>query len=355
MALRRAPHQVGGVERMVASIVDELRRARPYWKVSTLSAFRPGSRLEGLDGFDDVVAALRLGWRLRRSRDRVDVILLHCPELAWGIWLFNRPGRRPPVVVVWHGAGAAPFLALRPAGNLLSRGLAAFRCAEERLARPADRHVAVESHLVEQLRSYYGIVGAMVIENALDPSVVRELSAPRRERSGEPVTFVWVGQTGYRKGLDVVLAAFARLRHLVPAVQLLVVGVAAGEPAEGVEWVGPLPPEQVPAVYRRADVLFFPTRYEALPLVVIEAMTAGLPAVVSDAVAPGIVADGRAGYVIAGHDPDDYVPALQRLCDPELRAEMSSQARVESERFSLERAVRRYAEVAESVAITAAK
>ena len=162
--------------------------------------------------------------------------------------------------------------------------------------------------------------------------------APRRERSGEPVTFVWVGQTGYRKGLDVVLAAFARLRHLVPAVQLLVVGVAAGEPAEGVEWVGPLPPEQVPAVYRRADVLFFPTRYEALPLVVIEAMTAGLPAVVSDAVAPGIVADGRAGYVIAGHDPDDYVPALQRLCDPELRAEMSSQARVESERFSLERA-----------------
>jgi D-inositol-3-phosphate glycosyltransferase len=104
-------------------------------------------------------------------------------------------------------------------------------------------------------------------------------------------------------------------------------------------------------VYYDADLLLFPTRYDSFGLVVIEAMAAGLPVIVSDAVADGIVKDGRNGVVIAGHDPSDYARALRRLADPGLRALMAEANREDAGRFSVESAAARYAAVAEEFAV----
>jgi D-inositol-3-phosphate glycosyltransferase len=84
--------------------------------------------------------------------------------------------------------------------------------------------------------------------------------------------------------------------------------------------------------------------------VVIEAMAAGLPVIVSDVVPAGIVTDGRNGAVIAGHDPSRYAEALRRLADPGLRAAMAEANRRDAGRFSVESAVARYAAVAEEFA-----
>ena len=89
------------------------------------------------------------------------------------------------------------------------------------------------------------------------------------------------------------------------------------------EWRGILPPAEVTEIYRRTDLFIFPTQYEAFPLVVIEAVAAGLPVLVSDSLAPGIVIDDRKGAVIAGHDPSKYAEALMRLANPAIRAAMS--------------------------------
>jgi hypothetical protein len=93
MATRRAPTEIGGVERVVAGVVRELARVRPEWRVDVVSAFKAGSRIEGMDGFSDILAAFRLGWKLRGST--ADVIFVHCPECLWGIrWLRKRQGAR---------------------------------------------------------------------------------------------------------------------------------------------------------------------------------------------------------------------------------------------------------------------
>ena len=348
MVTRRAPSQMGGVERVVASLLRELARTRPAWRLYTVSVFGAGSRLEGMDGLSDVIASLRLGWRLRGGT--ADVVFVHCPECLWGIRLLRRRrGPAPRLIAVWHGVGPTPYLRLRRPGHPLARALAALRTAQERRAMAADGHVAVHQQVADGLRVLYGCRGPVtVIPNGLDDTIPGAVPSRRPRHAG--LTALWVGQVGYRKGLDVALAAVAQARRDLPGLRLKVAGVPAGPAADGVDWLGVIPPADMAGVYCDADLLLFPTRYESFGLVVIEAMAAGLPVIVSDAVPPGIVTDGRNGVVIAGHDPSRYAAALRRLAAPGIRAAMAEANRADARRFGLESAGAGYAAVAESSA-----
>jgi glycosyltransferase involved in cell wall biosynthesis len=349
MVTRRAAAEIGGVERVVAALLAQLPRHRPAWRVEAVSAFRRGSRIEGLDGLSDLIAGLRLGWRLRRSP--ADVAFVHCPECLWGIRLLRRRGGGPSLVAVWHGAGPTAYLRLRRPGHPLARVLAWLRTAGERRALAADGHVAVHGQVAQELRSVYGLSGPVtVIQNAVDPAICRPAARPGHERGRAGLNAVWAGQTGYRKGLDVALAAVAEARRDLPGLRLTVVGVPPGKPADGVDWLGVIPQARMAEVYGHADLLLFPTRYESFGLVVIEAMAAGLPVIVSDAIGAGIVTDGRNGVAIVGHDPSRYAAALRRLADPATRAAMAEANREDAQRFSIESAGAGYATVAESLA-----
>jgi glycosyltransferase involved in cell wall biosynthesis len=348
MVTRRKPSELGGVERVVSGLMTELTRARPVWCVNTISAFREGSRIEHVNGLSDMFASLRLGWQLRSST--ADVILVHCPECLWGVRLLRRRRqRRPPVIAVWHGAGPKRFLILRKPGHLLARALAWLRTIEEKRAVSADGHIAVHASLIDDLRSLYGLNKPItVIENAIDTKFFNQLSQLDRTSKRAGLTAIWIGQTDYGKGLDVAMAAVAQASRDLPDLRLIVAGVPAGRPADGIDWRGVIPSTAVTEIYRDADLLIFPTRYEAFPLVVIEAMAAGLPVVVSDSVPAGIVTDGRNGVVIAGQDPAHYAVALRRLADPQIRATMSEANRQDVWRFSIKQAVEDYASVIES-------
>jgi hypothetical protein len=67
MITRRTPYEHGGMERVVTSLLGELARTRPKWRVDTVSALRKGSRLEQMDGLSDVIATLRLGRQTGRT------------------------------------------------------------------------------------------------------------------------------------------------------------------------------------------------------------------------------------------------------------------------------------------------
>ena len=341
--------------------------------MDTVSAFLAGSRVEGMDGLSDLIAGFRLGWRLRGST--ADVIFVHCPECMWGIrllrWtLLRRRGGAAPLVAVWHCAGPVPYLRLRRPGHPLTRVLAWLRTAGERLATSADGHVAVHGQVEECLRSRYGLRAPVtVIENALDTAVAAQLvdttaaqpvntaarlvdTAARPADGPGPgrLTALWVGQTGYRKGLDVAMAAVAQARTDLPGLRLRVAGVPAGKAAAGVDWLGIVPPDGMADVYRDADLFLFPTRYESFGLVVIEAMAAGLPVIVSDVISANIVTDGRNGVVVSGHQPSDYAAALRRLASPAARAVIAAASTEDAKRFRVDYFGARYAAVAESFA-----
>lgn len=350
MVTRRRPSALGGVERVVSGLLSSLAQDRPDWQVDSVSAFRRDTWVSRIAGISDVVASLRLGWRLRATP--ADVVFVHCPECLWGIRLLRRRRRAgPAVVAVWHGAGARRWLILRRPGHPLAYALALLRTMEELAAVAADGHVAVHESVAGDLRSVYRLDKPVtVIGNAVDVRILHRLARSERVPDGSGLTALWLGQAGYAKGLDVALAAVAEARRKLPHLRLVAAGVPAGEPAEGVEWRGQVAPAQVAELYRQADLFIFPSRYESFGLVVIEAMAAGLPVIVSDDVPAGIVTDGRNGVVIRGHDPSRYAAALGDLADARVRAAMA-RANVEDVRFFSAAAMSaRYVAVAESFA-----
>ena len=349
MVTRRCPLEIGGVERVVAALLTQVSRARPAWRVDAVSAFRYRSRIQGAHGLSDLISGLRLGWQLRRSP--ADVAFVHCPECMWGIRLLRRRTGGPLLVAVWHAVGPAAHLRPRGPGHPLAWARTRLRTAGERQALAADGHVAVRGRVAQELRSRYGLSRPVtVIANVVDPAIWRPAARPGHELGRAGLNVVWVGRAGYRQGLDVALAAVAEARRDLPGLLLTVIGVPPGKPAAGVAWLGVIPQARMAEVYGHADLLLWPARQESFGLVVIEAMAAGLPVIVSDAIDPGIVTDSRNGVVIAGHDPSRYAEALRLLADPAVRAAMAWANVEDSGRFSIEPAGADYAAVAESLA-----
>ncbi|MCL6611485.1 MAG: glycosyltransferase family 4 protein [Peptococcaceae bacterium] len=93
------------------------------------------------------------------------------------------------------------------------------------------------------------------------------------------------------------------------------------------------------------DIFVLFSRWEGLPLTVIEAMTAGVPVVAGNAGGVGeMVAHGETGYLVEGFDLDAAAGYVQELAgNPGLRARMGAAGRRRAlELFGLERMIRRY-------------
>ena len=106
-------------------------------------------------------------------------------------------------------------------------------------------------------------------------------------------------------------------------------------------------------LFQGADALCLPSRGDAAPWVVLEAMACGT-AVVATATGgiPGLVRDGETGLLVAPDDPRALRQALERICDDrEAAVAMGRAGREVAERdFDARRQTERLVELARSVA-----
>ena len=107
--------------------------------------------------------------------------------------------------------------------------------------------------------------------------------------------------------------------------------------------------EDLPAVYTLADLYLYPSKLEAFPIPLTEAMACGTPIVTSNA--NGLVEiAGDAAIRVDPHDPDAICEAVSRvLGDPSLAAELAARGLERSKRFTWESCARRTLEILESV------
>lgn len=135
--------------------------------------------------------------------------------------------------------------------------------------------------------------------------------------------FLYVGRYAERKGLDVLLAAYARYRELVDSPWELCCAGAGPlasmlEGVEGVTNVGFIQPEKLPVLMSTSSCFVLPSRYEAWGVVAQEAAAMGLPLICSDEVgaAAHLVRPHYSGYTFrngCSHELADRMIAVNQL------------------------------------------
>ena len=116
--------------------------------------------------------------------------------------------------------------------------------------------------------------------------------------------------------------------------------------------------DDVAAVLANAHVFALASRWEGLPLTILEAMRAGLPVVATDVAGVGEeVADGETGFLVPPRDPTRFAERLGALlADPALRARMGSAGRRRyEEAFTFERMVAETVAVYDAVLVETAR
>jgi glycosyltransferase involved in cell wall biosynthesis len=262
-------------------------------------------------------------YRSARSAAAFDVAFFHTQTVSLFAPLAAR-GRRyvvsvdatPPQIDAmarWYEHARQP--------GLLER---AKRAWYRRVLDGASAIVSWSSWAADSLATEYGVDRSRV--TVIHPGAPREYFAlPRSGRSDRP-KLLFVGGDFERKGGPALLKAFANLEG---DAELLLVTPAEVPSTPGVRVVRADPGSaELLAAYAEADVFCLPTRADCTPVVLSEAMAAGLPVVTTSVGSNTEWVPEQAGVIVPPNDPRALRSALDRLLgDAELRARLAQGAR----------------------------
>ena len=352
----------GGVERFVCQLANALSDAGMAVAVGSVATPRAAVRYPLNDSVQVRHGALALpqgegAWTLLRKQWRT------------GRALARLVGDAQPDVVVLNGLTTACSV-LAGLKLLAPAFVARCICCDH-------NHFNARSGLWRRLRAaLYPQVAAVVSLSqadaprfaALNPRTevihnASSLHAPVPALPTEPVVLA-VGRHVAQKGLDLLLAAWVRVQAALPAAQLRLLGDGPLTPelraqsqrlgiAGSVHFLPPSP--QVQAAMAQAAVFVLPSRYEGMPLALLEAQALGVPAVAFDGpTGPAEILSADTGIVVPPGDTAALADALLRLlADPGLRARMGQAAIARSRAlFSPEAHVQRWAALVARVAAT---
>ncbi|TFB73343.1 glycosyltransferase [Cryobacterium glaciale] len=207
-----------------------------------------------------------------------------------------------------HGSSFADFAQKRP--GLVGRVL---RAADVVLTLSAESRAAAAEFVPGER--------VILVPNAVADGVRRET---------EPLV-VFGGAVSTRKGVDVLVAAWQRLAPEHPLWKLVIVGPIMDQPAVPLtrgEFVGALSHEALMKLLERSSIAVLPSRDEAMPMFILEAM-ARSNCVVATRVGgvPAVLANG-AGVIVEPGDIDSLEAALRHaITDAAWRATKADLAR----------------------------
>jgi len=209
--------------------------------------------------------------------------------------------------------------------------------------RRAHLLVCISGVFRDHLVSDYGFP----LENTVVvPNPVRlQRFSPVEGPLGEPPVVLVLGRIAVRKGIDDVIALAKVLLERDVAARLRIVGgpslwsdytpLLEDLPAENAEYVGGLPPSEIPGELAGSDLLLQASSYEPFALTVGEALAAGVPVLGTSEVGAIEGVDRSVVAEVAPGDVEAMADAVQEMLE-RLRAnpaQISAMARSEAERL----------------------
>ena len=185
-----------------------------------------------------------------------------------------------------------------------------------------------------------------IIPNGIDVDHFSGKAVPFPQYRDGKTNILFVGRLEKRKGLRYLLEAYSRLKWDLPDIRLLVVGpgnpdkeshqILGARGLEDVVFLGKVSYEDLPRYYATADIFCSPaTGAESFGIVLLEAMAAGKPLIVSGIEGYSAVVDhGKQGLLFPRKDAGALANSLELLIrDPELRQKLGSKGRQAVEQY----------------------
>lgn len=303
-------------------------------------AMLPASADYSLDVVPELVAPLA-AWM---KQERFELAhILHTMRMSTAVVAAQHCGL-PYVLTLTDFFLACPRINLVTLGNQLCSGpQGGKKCGKDCLSAPWNRDTLEHRHetarqmlmgasvrvvpsefVAARFRDAFADCSFRVVPHGVDLLALMGDDAPTPNH--EPtVTLGYVGSIIPQKGLSVLLRALARVKS--PAVRLKVVGgfygadsyhkevLALVKADPRVELLGHLDATHVYAAIRQMDVLCLPSQVpESFSLALHEAAALGVPALVSDLGAPGLLVAGHGGgKVVASGDVAAWAEAIAAL------------------------------------------
>ena len=215
-----------------------------------------------------------------------------------------------------------------------------------------DYHLARKFKL-RKGNAIYKIPGVGLDLNKFSPQTPQAKSRLRDEYGYHVEDFIltYVGELSYRKHQDLIIEAVSLLKEKIPNIKLLLVG--GGELLQqykelantlgvekNVEFLGYR--KDIHHLMTLSDIAISTSRQEGLPVNVMEAMSTGLPLIVTDCRGNrDLVCHGENGFVVGVEDITACADAIVKLYDSkELRYVFGNENRRLIQAYSLENVIR---------------
>jgi glycosyltransferase involved in cell wall biosynthesis len=290
------------------------------------------------------------------TRDRVDIVHLHCPMISWntkqfescreniapvvsslhGSWLGERDGliaaSKQKEAAVWANPNDLAILltakhyagyeraAVRGSSVCVANSEATKNDFESRYSPPSDWDCEVV---------HWGVDTSMFVPLHRDDEDSVATHKGIRSRYGGSRLLLAVGRLAARKGYGLLLRAFANIHSSDSQIRLVIVGRGHLRSrlqrqardlgvADAVTIESGMPFEELAALFRSADLVVYPSYYEGQGLIPLEAMASGTPVVTVDHGPLPEMVDESVGRLFVMGDPDSMAGAIMaELADPE--------------------------------------
>ena len=313
----------GGVEAVASVLVTGLRTIEevdihviaPFSGLVPVTEVRDGMTLHWLPtgrlpGFISYWTTFRRRAHALLKTIRPDIT--HFQGLAG--WTLGYSG---PYVLTIHGIAEKDLE--HQSGKFVQIRKTVFGLVEGMGRRRSPHTIIISPYVLEQIGSH--VLGRQhLIENPVD------CDAFDVQRSCEQPRILYVGRINRRKNVDGLIRAFARVRAFSPRATL---HLAGGEDRPSylaecrqlisehglhgaVQFLGKLERKAVLEQLSRAACLVLISRQETAPIIVEEAMAAGVPVVAANLCGmPYMIEDGRSGFLVDGDDLGQVAEKIQ--------------------------------------------
>lgn len=283
-----------------------------------------------------------LALRSRYRKERPDLVNVHA-ACAPGWIAARRAGAVSAKIVVMSYAADEPHIGLRRPRDLLRLANAALPARAT--FRDANGIWCVNQQDAEYYVANYGIQRSRI---GRFPHAVSDMFFSIDSDSTRPARLLFVGTWIVRKGMDVLTEALDRVVAALPHVEITLAGTLSGEArvrstlsaavSRQTRVVDVATDRELAELYATSTLLLLPSRYEGLPISMLEAMACGCPTLAAaNSGMLDVIENGRNGWLEPSFDPARW---SERICyllqRPDELAAASRGARILAQAFRID-------------------